>query len=54
MFEELCKAILLERLFQGYVKAGQPDTPESRREMWNRLCRHTGAPTKQIDRAVIR
>ncbi len=39
IFAELLKAIMLEVMFNGYGGGSLDD----RREMWRRLCVHTGA-----------
>jgi hypothetical protein len=48
IFAELLKALTLEQMFAGYVKAGGSPSLAGRKEMWNRLCCHTGAPEKQV------
>lgn len=48
IFTEFCKALMLEGMFAGYVREGGDNSLAGRKEMWNRLCRHTGAPEKQV------
>jgi hypothetical protein len=48
IFAELLKAITLEQMFAGFVSKGGSPSLAGRKEMWNRLCRHTGAPEKQV------